>query len=395
MKKFFLLCFSFFLCLPLVHGEEVVLQSPYAILYNLDEDSILFENASEEEIPIASLTKIMTTLVAIEHIPSLEDTVVLTPNVFYGLREANASVAEFKIGQKVTYLDLLYGAMLPSGADATRALAISLAGSEEDFVTWMNLKAEELGLIHTHYVNTSGLDILNHYSTVKDVATVLKYALQNDTFKTIFTTKEYTTSDGTLHFKSTLLKMQEKYHIDISHIQGAKTGFTNKAGSCLASIASNHNVNYLLVTAGIDHTIKQPLHILDAMNTYQYYFEHYEYYPIIKEGDVLTTLQIGNKKTSTLPVTAQQSIYEFLKKDELDLHTYYIGQRIVDTDVLEGQKIGEFVILNQGKILKTIDVNMPITLEKTWSEPVLLLLGIVFFVVLLVGGKIYVQNRNH
>ena len=251
MKKVLLISISFFLFLPFVHGEDVILQSPYSIMYNLNEDTILFENNSEKEIAIASLTKIMTTLVAIEHIPSLNDTVILTPNVFYGLVEANASVADFKIGQKVTYLDLLYGAMLPSGADATRALAINLAGSEEKFVVWMNEKARKLGLSHTHYVNTTGLDIENHYSTVKDVATLLKEALKNETFKKIFTTKEYTTSDGILHFKSTILKAEEKYNVQASIIQGSKTGFTNNAGSCLASISEHNGVEYLLVHINI------------------------------------------------------------------------------------------------------------------------------------------------
>lgn len=399
MKKILLIFVSFFLFFPFVYAEEVVLQSPYSILYNLNEDTILFENNSEEEIPIASLTKIMTTLVAIEHIPSLEDMVTLTPNVFYGLVEANASVADFKIGQKVTYLDLLYGAMLPSGADATRALAIFLSGSEENFVVWMNEKAQALGLQHTHYVNTTGLDIDNHYSTVKDVATLLKEALKNETFKKIFMTKEYTVSDGTLHFKSTVLKTEEKYNLQTSIIEGAKTGFTDNAGSCLASIAKQDNIEYLLVTAGIDSKIKQPLHILDAINTYQYYFTHYDYYPIISIGDPMVTLEVENSTISSLEVDSPIAVYEFLNKDELDLQTTYIGSTKVNPDVQEGTKLGQLMISNHGEIIKTVDVFMPITLKKSlWSQFIkyggIIFLLLVTCVIFLLGRKRYVQSRN-
>jgi len=400
MKKVLLISISFFLFLPFVHGEDVILQSPYSIMYNLNEDTILFENNSEKEIAIASLTKIMTTLVAIEHIPSLNDTVILTPNVFYGLVEANASVADFKIGQKVTYLDLLYGAMLPSGADATRALAINLAGSEEKFVVWMNEKARKLGLSHTHYVNTTGLDIENHYSTVKDVATLLKEALKNETFKKIFTTKEYTTSDGILHFKSTILKAEEKYNVQASIIQGSKTGFTNNAGSCLASISEHDGVEYLLVTAGIDSKIKQPLHILDAINTYQYYFVHYDYYPIVNIGDIITILEVENSTISNLEITSPVAIYEFLNKDEIELQTSYIGITKVNPDIQKGEKIGQFIISNHGEVVKTMDVFMPVTLQKSiWSNIIkyggIIILLILTFTMFILGRKKYVQSRNH
>lgn len=400
MKKIFLFCLSCFLFLPFVHGEEIVLQSPYSILYNLNEDMVLFENRSEEEIPIASLTKIMTTLVAIEHIPSLEDTVALTPNVFYGLREANASVAEFRIGQRVTYLDLLYGAMLPSGADATQALAIFLAGNVDNYVNWMNEKAVQLGLSHTHYVNTTGLDVEGHYSTVKDVATLLKEALKNDLFRTIFTTKEYTTSDGTLHFKSTLLKMHEKYNVDISNILGAKTGFTDNAGSCLASIAEHNDVEYLLVTAGIDSKIKQPLHILDALNTYQYYFNRYDYYPVLNIGDYITTLEVEKSNIATLEITSPIAVYHYLNKDDLDLYTNYIGMNKVNPSILKGTEIGKLQIFNHNELIQTVDVLMPITLEKSmWSY--IIKYGSLIFILLLtvcmflLGRKKYVQSRNH
>ena len=139
----------------------------------------------DERVNIASLTKIMTTLVAIEQIADINKTVVLNNSMFEGLYEAEAAVIGLKDGQVLTYEDLLYGTFISSGADATRALTISLAGSETNFVKLMNDKAKELGLVNTKYINATGLDEIGQISTVDEVARLLKVALENKLFKTI------------------------------------------------------------------------------------------------------------------------------------------------------------------------------------------------------------------
>lgn len=164
-------------------SDNLNINSKYAILYNLDDDNIIYEKNADDRISVASLTKIMTCIVALENIQNLDDTIILNKNIFYGLIEANASVAGFNAGDKVSYRDLVMGALLPSGADATRALAFNISGSEEKFVELMNKKANDLGLLNTHFENTTGLESANHYSSVKDISIILKYALQNDNFK--------------------------------------------------------------------------------------------------------------------------------------------------------------------------------------------------------------------
>ena len=197
MKKIiftFLLLFSFFV-------SALEIDSKQAILYNLNEDKIVFEKNSNEITSIASLTKIMTTIVAIENIEDLDAKVTITEKDFNGLYDA--SLAGFEVGDEVTYRDLLYGTMLPSGAEASQALANNISGSVNGFAGLMNEKAKELGMKNTHFVNTSGLDINNHYSTVYDVALLLKYCLNNKTFKTIFGSTSYKTSNGELTLYST------------------------------------------------------------------------------------------------------------------------------------------------------------------------------------------------
>ena len=186
MKRFllfFTLVISFLYGANICYAEELDIYSKSAILYNMDDDIILYEKNSEERTSIASLTKIMTCIVAIENIDNLDQKIILKSDVFTGLAEAGASVAGFRVGENVTFRDLLMGALLPSGADATRALALNISGSESEFVNLMNNKAIELGLKDTHFENTTGLESSNHYSTVKDISIILKYALKNQTFK--------------------------------------------------------------------------------------------------------------------------------------------------------------------------------------------------------------------
>ncbi|WKB36567.1 hypothetical protein QS257_05870 [Terrilactibacillus sp. S3-3] len=128
----------------------------------------------------------MTAIVAIENLPDLKKEITLTHSVFQGLSEADASMAGFQPGENVRAIDLLYGALLPRGAESCVGLADYVAGSEKDFVGMMNQKAADLGMHNTHFENSTGLQNENHYTTVKDLAILLSYALQNDTFREIF-----------------------------------------------------------------------------------------------------------------------------------------------------------------------------------------------------------------
>ena len=210
MKKLKILLFIILMSLSInVYAIEFDLNSQHAILYNLNDNSVLYEKSSKDKTSIASMTKIMTGIVAIENIENLDNKVKLTYADFAGLAEANAAVAGFRIGEEVTYKDLLYGLMLPSGADAAQSLTRNIAGSTEKFIEMMNQKAKELGCKNTHFVNPTGLDHQEHYSTVEDVATIFQYAIENEKFLEIIKTKTYTTSNGRLTFKSTIQRAKE------------------------------------------------------------------------------------------------------------------------------------------------------------------------------------------
>ena len=248
------------------------------ILYNMNEDKEILSLSPDERISIASLTKIMTLIVAIENIKNLDEKIIITSNDLEGLLEEDASVAGLCEGEEVTYCDLLYALFLPSGADAARALANNIGGNVNSFVRLMNKKVKQLNLINTHFSNVTGLDKKNNYSSVKDVLIMLKYALQNKIFYKIFTAKEYITSDSLLTLYSTFWQTAAKYNYDMNYVIGAKTGYTDAAGKCLATLAidSKNSTSYILVTCGANTTTEDAYHIKDASSIYKYCFKRYK-----------------------------------------------------------------------------------------------------------------------
>ena len=345
-----------FLLIP-ININALEINSNHAILYNMNEDMVLYEKDADTRTYIASLTKIMTTIVAIENIDDINEYVTIPYEGLEGLIEANASVAGFRLGQKVTYKDLLYGILLPSGADATKTVAYYIAGSEDNFVDLMNKKAEELGLTNTHFANTSGLDTDNHYSTVREMSIVLKYALQNETFKEIYTTNKYTTSDNSLTFKSVYSNYLNRYDLENKYVYGSKTGYTTLAGYCLSTIANYDGVEYMLITTNADGTSNYPLHIMDAQMIYDYYTSNYHYLDIINESDTLITLDTKNSKEDKLEIKANETISKYLNNEitEDDFTFDYSGLKEVDYFTDKGQ-IGTLNIKLNNEIIETIPI---------------------------------------
>lgn len=250
------------------------IQSPYAALMERDGDRILAQKKGEKKMYPASLTKIMTCLVALEHISDLDRKVTMDGNMIDQAKAQGASRAGFEAGETVTIRDLLYGAMLPSGAECCLRLSRYVTGSEEKMAELMNQKAENLGMEHTHFVNVTGLHDENHYSTAEDLAVLLNAALDRKDFRKIFTTMSYRTSPSNVHpngmvLNSTLYEYREELQVKQGEFLGGKTGHTSQAGLCLASLVNVKGKEYILVTAGAeDHGGSIPGHVADAKKIY-------------------------------------------------------------------------------------------------------------------------------
>ncbi len=257
-----------------VYPELSHLYSTHAALADGGTGEILSEYRGDEKVYPASLTKIMTALLTVEHVESLDVSVTVPEEIFPALYAEDASMAGFLPGETVSARDLLYGILLPSGAECCKALAVYISGSEEAFVGLMNQRAEELGLTRTHFCNSSGLHDEDHYSTAEDLCALLACALKDEDFRAAFTTRRYSTPPSNRHpdgitFYSTMFQAMEREEVKGGKILGGKTGYTQEAGLCLASLAEVGGKEYILVTAGAEGSHDtQPFHILDALGVY-------------------------------------------------------------------------------------------------------------------------------
>lgn len=318
MKKFLLFIISCFVGILNVSAMELNLYSNNVIIYNYDLDEVIYEKNADEVISVASLTKIVSTIVLIENIDSLDTTVVLNNNHFKGLIEQNASMAGFYVGENVTYRDLIYGAILPSGAEAVQTLAIEVFGSNDKLVEKMNEKALELNLTNTHFENPFGLDDDSHYSTVKDIATVLKYALKNDFFKEVYTSRKYLTSDRKITLYSTIVSPLKAIGEYASFIKGSKTGFTYDAGRCLSTLAYDdvNDINYLMVSAQAPNIVTYP--VIDAINAYENVFESFSKKMLYQNGEVVTKVKTKYAKEKEIDVVIHEDFELFYEIDNFD-----------------------------------------------------------------------------
>ena len=226
-----------------------------AVIVNLKQNKVIAERDANKRMFPASTTKIMTLLVAVENIKDMNDTFTMTLDITDPLYIAEASVAGFLNGEEVNMKDLLYGCILPSGADAAMGLAIKVAGSEEAFVKLMNKKVKELGLENTNFTNVTGLHNEQNYSSAYDMASILKAALQNDICREVLSTYRYTTAktpqnpDG-IPLSSTLFDYMYGTEPETATILGGKTGYVNQSGYCVASYgkANESGTEYIVVT---------------------------------------------------------------------------------------------------------------------------------------------------
>ncbi len=220
---------------------DLELYSSSAVLVDVQTGAVLAEKNMDEKIYPASMTKVMTLLVAAENLPDLDAAFTMTQAIIDPLYLAGASMAGYVNGETVTMRDLLYGAVVPSGAEATEALAQAVAGGEEAFVAMMNEKAAALGLTNTHFMNTSGLHDENHYSTVREIALILQAAMENETCAEILSAENYRASeteqhpDGLAMTNKFLYRVHHEYALGGAEITAAKTGYTAEAMNCCAS----------------------------------------------------------------------------------------------------------------------------------------------------------------
>ena len=387
----FLLFFMFF---GIINAEEINLdlKSEKYVLYNLQDDTVLLEKDSNERTSVASLVKIMSVIVSIENNKDFDSQIVITEDMIKGIASDVYKVG-LKKGTKVTYDDLLYGSILASGADAVQALSIYSCGSLENAVKLMNDKAIELGLENTHFTNVVGLYDQDNYSTANDMAIILKYALENDIFRKVFTTQKYTMSyDKKKVLNSTLLGFNKKAKENISYITGSKTGHVKAAGYCLASTATVNGIDYLLITLNAYND--STAHIKDSIKIYNYFGDNYGYKTVFNEGEEITKLRVYNATIDEYVITTPYTKELYLKNDfdVTQVRFEYEGKEELSSLNRKGSTLGHVIVKYGDENLDEFNVvlndNIVFDLDKYLANYKYYILGFIFIVCVSVVGLI-------
>jgi len=362
-----------------------------AILYNLNEDSVIYEKNSDDIVQIASLTKIVTAITVIENVSNLDDRVTIKYDMLTGL-DGYAKIG-LQVGDSLSYRELLYLLILNSVGDAAKALAISVGGSIDGFSVLMNDKVSKIGVNNTKFDNPVGMDSINNYSTVSDLAIILKYCLNNKIFKEIFDADEYYIKSLNVMAKKTVRQTGIKYNLDTTRITGAKTGFTYDAGNCLASTSSYDGIDYLLVTTNAP--IDYPYHVVDAINVYDYYENNYAYLTILSKDELLYKIPIINSDEEYYEVKADYNIIKYLKKDTdlSNIEYRYSGISNITNNIKNGEYLGHIDIILDNNILDSYDVYLNKDIKYKNNNILDVILIVIFVIIALLIFLIFIKNR--
>lgn len=347
MKKLMslIVILSLMLCIPFSADAETVSCSAGAyVLYCADNDEVLLSGDPDLRLPMASTTKIMTALITVE-IADKENRVV----EFTDEMTAEGSSMYLKVGEQVRFYDLAVGMMMQSGNDAANAAAIAIAGSTERFADRMNRKAAEIGMENTHFVTPSGLDDEAHYSTARDMAKLMAYALRNDSFRKLTAQKSVTVN---------FVKPAEKQVTYPNHNRllslydgciGGKTGYTMTAGRCLVTAAKRDGMTLIAVT--LDDRDDWD----DHAALYDYGFSNYA--ALRTDRETYRTAVVGGTEDEVAVLTAQNKAI-IVPADSLDrvestvqlppfLYAPVTGNSAVGEIVytLDGKEIGKLPLI--------------------------------------------------
>ena len=334
MKRFaaVLLTLAVLLC-PSVRAAGPGISAASAILIDGESGRVLYAQNAEEERPIASITKLMTALVAVESHPDLSEVVTIRPE-WTGVE---GSSMYLKAGEELTLEALLYGLLLASGNDAAVAIAGFCAGDVDTFVAWMNDKAAELGMEHTHFENPNGLNDEGHYSTAADMAALARVVMEHEALAKIVGTRSITVAGRTLTNHNKLLWRYEG-------CTGLKTGYTDRAGRTLVSCAERDGQRLIAVT------LNDPNDWADHAALFDYGFAHYRSAMLALANRTFRMLPVTGSLNRFVPVYTAAEVYYPLTEGELVKARVELPER-VEAPIQGGTIAGRLLFTLDGAVI--------------------------------------------
>lgn len=306
---------------------------------------VLFGKNEHERLPMASTTKIMTALVALEN-GSLGETVKVSPEA----AKVPGSSIYLKAGEELTLEQLLYGLMLQSGNDAATAIAQHVGGSTEGFLVLMNESVARLGLKDTHFASVCGLDAPGHYTTAYDLAAITAAAFSNADFRRIVSTKSiYIPYDGLPN--SRYLRNKNRILWSYEGANGVKTGYTGDAGRCFVGSAEREGMQLIAVVLNCGPMFEEASALMDEA------FARYDMVPVVEPRVALGSVPTGEGVAGVVRYGALQKVALPLDAEERGRVCTHLGLCAQpDAPVAEGQLLGEGRAILDGQVLATFPV---------------------------------------
>lgn len=306
------------------------------VLMEAESGRILAEKNAQRELAIASTTKIMTAIVALEH-GTLSDAVCVKAK---HLKEGSSMY--LREGEILTLEALLYGLLLPSGNDAAECIADHCGGSTAQFVAWMNEKARALQMTHTAFANPSGLDAQGHYSCAEDMARLAAYAMCEPTFARIAATRTAACGERMLGNHNKLLGA-------IEGCTGLKTGYTGAAGRTLVTCCERNGMRLIAVTLN-DRADWQ-----DHTALYEYGFSAYTRQRIVSSGETYAAVPLRGGSMEAVRVVPAEDFFYPLRAEET-VECFANLPDALEAPVAAGQKVGTLRVMKNGEELRTISL---------------------------------------
>jgi D-alanyl-D-alanine carboxypeptidase len=320
-----------------------------AVLMELESGQVLYQKDADRRLPMASTTKIMTALVALERMPL--ETVIRVSPLAVGVEGSSVYLYE---GEVLTLEELLYAMLLESANDAAAAIAIAVGGSIEGFANLMNQKASDLGLTDTHFTNPHGLDHEDHYTTAKELALIAAEVLRHPELTTITSTRQKNISHGG-NEGIRLLINHNKLLRSCDGCIGMKTGFTKKSGRCLVSAAERDGMTLIAVTLNAPNDWNDHETMLD------YGFSIYEAVTLCETGDYRAPLWIESGTQSYVMVENQDDLTVSFPVDRGEIRVTVELPRFEFAPIAAHEQVGQLVYrLCQADGSKTVVGTVPL-----------------------------------
>ena len=345
-----------------------------SILVNGETGEIIHADNEHKKTYPASCTKIMTALLALEHL-QVDDIVTMEDSDFKDVKNG-ASNAGLKVGEKITVENLLYCLMLPSGNEAANALARATGGSISDFVNMMNDRAKELGCTNTHFVNPNGLHDENHYSSAYDMYLIAAKAMENSTFATVVNTAQKklpatNLNEERLLYNTNHLILSRYSSVYYDNCYGIKTGHTTPAGYCLVSYAKQNGYTYYSVVFGAKAGEEYAGSFTETKRMFEWAFDNFRMKTATAAGAAVTEcpVRLGRGSDHVTLVTAKDVPVLIPKGLDLaQLDTKITTEKSYDAPIAKGQKLGTVTYSYKGMKCATADL---ISLTEIKRSPIL------------------------